>query len=137
MVERRWGRVIMLGSFLGPMPQPMVASYSTTKAANIAQAVSLARELSGSGVTANTVSPGPIRTPGLEVGARQMMESQGQEYRFESFERFYVEQTRLPAGKLGVPADIANAVAYLASPLADFITGANLRVDGGMLPTTN
>lgn len=137
MVERHWGRVIMLGSFLGPMPQPMVASYATTKAANIAQAVSLARELGGTGVTANTVSPGPIRTPGLEDGARGMMTAQGQEYGFDTFERFYVQETRLPAGKLGVPADIANAVAFLASPLADFITGTNLRVDGGMLPTTN
>ncbi len=137
MVERRWGRVIMLGSFLGQMPQPIVASYATTKAANIAQAVSLAKELGGTGVTANTVSPGPIRTPGMEAGARAMMTAQGQQYDFNAFEQFYVKETRLPAGKIGSPIDVANAVAFLASPLADFITGTNLRVDGGMLPTTN
>ena len=137
MVERKWGRVIMLGSFLGPMPGPPVANYGTTKAANIAQAVSLAKELGGTGVTANTVSPGPIRTPGMEAGAREMMTSQGQDYDFNMFEQFYVQQTRLPAGKIGSPSDIANMVAYLSSPLADFITGANLRVDGGMMPTTN
>jgi NAD(P)-dependent dehydrogenase (short-subunit alcohol dehydrogenase family) len=137
MVERKWGRVVMLGSFLGPMPGPPVANYGTTKAANIAQAVSLAKELGGTGVTANTVSPGPIRTPGMEAGAREMMTSQGQEYNFEIFEQFYVQQTRLPAGRIGSPMDIANMVAFLSSPLADFITGANLRVDGGMMPTTN
>ncbi len=137
MVERKWGRVVMLGSFLGPMPGPPVANYGTTKAANIAQAVSLAKELGGTGVTANTVSPGPIRTPGMEAGAREMMNSQGQDYDFETFERFYVQQTRLPVGRIGSPLDIANMVAYLSSPLADFITGANLRVDGGIMPTTN
>ncbi len=137
MVERRWGRVVMIGSFLGAMPQPIVASYATTKAANIAQAVSLAKELGGSGVTANTVSPGPIRTPGMEAGAREMMTSQGQAYDFDSFEKFYVAQTNLPAGRIGAPKDVANAVAFLASPLADFITGTNLRVDGGMMPTIN
>ena len=137
MVERKWGRVVMLGSFLGPMPGPPMANYGTTKAANIAQAVSLAKELGGTGVTANTVSPGPIRTPGMEAGAREMITSQGQEYDFKLFEQFYVQQTRLPAGRIGSPSDIANMVVYLASPLADFITGANLRVDGGMMPTTN
>ena len=137
MVERKWGRVVMLGSFLGPMPGPPMANYGATKAANIAQAVSLAKELGGTGVTANTVSPGPIRTPGMEAGAREMMSSQGQEYEFNMFEQFYVQQTRLPAGRIGSPSDIANMVAYLASPLADFITGANLRVDGGMMPTSN
>ncbi len=137
MVERKWGRVIMLGSFFGPMPGPPVANYGTTKAANIAQAVSLAKELGGTGVTANTVSPGPIRTPGMEAGAREMMTSQGQVYDFATFERFYVQQTRLPAGRIGSPTDIANMVVFLSSPLADFITGANLRVDGGMMPTTN
>ena len=137
MVDRKWGRVIMLGSFLGPMPGPPVANYGTTKAANIAQAVSLAKELGGTGVTANTVSPGPIRTPGMEAGAREMMMAQGQEYDFNAFEQFYVKETRLPAGKIGSPSDIAHAVAFLSSPLADFITGTNLRVDGGMVPTIN
>ncbi len=137
MVEGKWGRVVMLGSFLGPMPGPPMANYGTTKAANIAQAVSLAKELGGTGVTVNTVSPGPIRTPGMEAGAREMVTSQGQEYDFHSFEQFYVQQTRLPAGRIGSPTDVANMVAYLASPLANFITGANLRVDGGMMPTSN
>ena len=108
-----------------------------TKGANISQAVSLAKELGGTGVTANTVSPGPTRTPGMEAGARAMAEAQGQPYDFNAFEQFYVQQTKLPAGKIGSPGDIANMVAFVSSPLADYITGANIRVDGGMTPTIN
>ena len=137
MVEQKWGRVIMLGSFFGPMPGFPVANYATTKGANISQAVSLAKELGGTGVTANSVSPGPIRTPGMEAGAREASVAQGQAYDFIAFEKYYVEQTRLPAGKIGSPLDVANMVAFVSSPLADFITGANLRVDGGMTPTIN
>ena len=99
MKERGWGRVINIGSFLGPMPEPFIAVYSATKMANINQAVSLARALGGTGVTSNTISPGPIRTPGMEAGARQMIEAQGGSYDFAAFEAGYVKQARLPAGR--------------------------------------
>ena len=137
MRDRGWGRVITIGSFLGPMPEPFVAVYAATKMANINQTVSLARALGGTGVTCNTVSPGPIRTPGLEEGSRQIVEAQGGAYDFAEFEANYVKEVRLPAGHLGSPTDIANAVAFVASALAGFITGANIRVDGGMMPTVN
>lgn len=88
-------------------------------------------------MTSNTVSPGPTRTPGMEAGARQMVEAQGGTCDFASFETHHVKEVRLPAGHMGSPADIADAAAFLASPRAAFITGANLRVDGGMMPAIN
>ena len=66
-----------------------------------------------------------------------MMESQGETNNFRAFEQFYVQHTRLPAGRIGSPVDVANMVAYLSSPLANVITGASFRVDGSMMPTTN
>ena len=137
MKERGWGRVVMIGSFLGPMPWSVVAAYAATKLANISQAVSLAKALAGTGVTSNVVSPGPIRTPGMEDGARQMFAAMNQPYDFAAFEAGFVKQNNIPVGRIGSPSDIADAVAYLASPRADYITGTDLRVDGGMLPTTN
>ena len=132
-----WGRVIALGSVVGPNPIPNMASYSATKAANISQAVSLAKALAGTGVTSNAVSPGPVRTPGMEEAGRAMADAAGEPYDFEAMAAGFVKQLGLPAGRIGEPGEVADAVAFLCSPRADFITGTNLRVDGGMMPTTN
>ncbi len=115
MKERGWGRVITLGSFFGPVPEAMVPNYSATKIANIQQAVSLAKALAGTGVTSNAVSPGPIRTPGLEDGVKAMFAAQGQPYDFAAFEANFVKEHPLPAQRIGSPSDIANAVAFLVS----------------------
>lgn len=137
MQQKKWGRIVNVGSFLGSMPQSFIANYATTKSANISQMVSLARELAADGITCNTISPGPIRTPGMEAGAKAMTEAQGQTYSFENFEKYYVQEIKLPVGRIGTVDDIAHAAAFLCSPLAAFITGTNIRVDGGMVPTVN
>ena len=81
-------------------------------------------------VISNTVKPRPYLHARMEAGIKRMMDAQEQPYNFAAFEANHVKETRLPA-------DIAHAVAFFVSPLADYITGANLRVGGGMMPTVN
>jgi NAD(P)-dependent dehydrogenase (short-subunit alcohol dehydrogenase family) len=137
MKERGWGRVISLASVVATMPHRDMPSYSATKAANLNLAVSLAKELSGTGVTSNAVSPGMIVTPGVE----EMLRNAAPEWGIPADDWAALEKYAMkkmvpnPSARLGRVADIADAVAFLASPLAGYINGTNLRIDGGTQPT--
>jgi 3-oxoacyl-[acyl-carrier protein] reductase len=139
MKERGWGRVISLASVVATMPFPSGPAYAATKGANANLTVSLAKELAGTGITSNAVSPGMIVTPGAEDLLKRMAPQ------FElppddlpALEKFALEHIAPnPSARLGRPQDIAAAVTFLASPLAGYINGANLRVDGGTVPTVN
>lgn len=138
MRDRGWGRIITIGTRGAAIPLPNMVEYSAAKAALVNATVALAHELSGTGITANVVSPGVILTPGL----RQMFESRaraaGDDRAWEDLEPgVAADYAPNPVGRLGRPEDIAAAVAFLASPLADYITGATLRVDGGITPSVN
>src|SRR5579871_1201745 len=137
MKERGWGRVIAIASGVSSLPFPEMAPYSATKGANVNLAVSLSKALAGTGVTSNVVSPGPIRTPGMEEWARSNMASAGQPYSFEAFEQEFLKNLPNLVGRIGYVEEIADTVAFLSSPRAAFINGANVRVDGGSVPTTN
>ena len=106
--------------------------YAATKSANILITASLAKEVGSSGVTVNTVSPGPIVTPGAKDLLRQLAQQQGSGDDWAEIERKassgFVHTT---LQRFGRPEDIAAAVVFLSSPLASYIHGANLRVDGG------
>jgi 3-oxoacyl-[acyl-carrier protein] reductase len=133
----KWGRVIQIASGAGPEPVPEMPAYCVTKAANINMTVSLSKALAGTGITVNTVSPGPIVTGGFKEMFTKAAAAQGQPTDWPSVEKMALSVFPVPIGRLGLPDDVAHAVTYLASPRADFITGANLRVDGGILKSSN
>jgi 3-oxoacyl-[acyl-carrier protein] reductase len=138
MRQLGWGRIIQLSSLVGVQPLAAHPDYSATKAAVINMTVSLAKELANTGVTVNTVTPGPIMTSGWIEWARGLAKAREWGDDMTQIERRVVQEV-LPnsVGRVGRVEDIASAVAFLASPLAGFINGANLRVDGGSAQSVN
>jgi 3-oxoacyl-[acyl-carrier protein] reductase len=117
MLRRRAGRIINIGSIVGATGNPGQANYAAAKAGLIGMTKALAQEVASRGITVNAVAPGFIVTP--------MTDALGEAQRTKL-------TSAIPLGRLGVPADIAAAVVFLASDEAGWITGATLHVNGGM-----
>lgn len=132
MREQRFGRVIQIGSVEATSPLATMSDYSATKAALGNLTVSLAKALSGTGVTVNTVSPGIVVTPRLEALLRREAEARGWGSSWADLERGAMRDV-MPnlAGRLGRPEEVAFVVAVLASPRSSYVTASNYRVDGG------
>ena len=138
MKKNGWGRVIQISSGVATQPFPIGPDYGAAKAAIVNVSVSLAKDLAGTGITVNTVSPGPILTPAAERVFRDVAKQQGWGEDWPEIERQAVKNlVPNPVGRLGTVEEVAAAVAFLASPLASYINGANLRVDGGFVTATN
>jgi 3-oxoacyl-[acyl-carrier-protein] reductase (EC 1.1.1.100) len=118
MIKKRWGRVINISSVVGIMGNAGQTNYSATKAALIGFTKSLAKEVGSRGITVNAVAPGFIDTPMTQGLPEDIKEA-------------YKKQ--IPLGKFGSPEDVANAVLFLASEKASYITGEVINVNGGML----
>ena len=117
MMKARWGRIINITSVVGASGNPGQANYAAAKAGIVGLSKSLARELGSRNITVNCVAPGFIDTD----MTRALPEAQKEAL-----------LAQIPLGRLGQPEEIAAAVAYLASPAAGYITGAELHVNGGM-----
>ncbi|SEE24307.1 NAD(P)-dependent dehydrogenase, short-chain alcohol dehydrogenase family [Streptomyces sp. 2224.1] len=130
-----WGRVITIGGRAVRTPLPNMVAYSAAKAAVVNMTTSLARHLAGTGVTANCVSPGVIVTPSLSRMFEERAAGDEAPEGGPDDAGTVAEYASNPSGRLGRPEDVAAAVAYLASPLADYINGIELRVDGGITGT--
>ena len=117
MMKAKKGRIVSIGSVVGSMGNPGQANYCAAKAGLIGFSKSLAKEIGSRGITVNVVAPGFIDT--------DMTKDLGEVARTALL-------AQVPVGRLGAPADIASAVAFLASPEASYITGETLHVNGGM-----
>jgi len=138
MRTNRWGRIITLGSRAAALPLPNMIDYSAAKAAVVNFTGALAKHLAGTGITANTVSPGVVVTPGMQIMFEQRAASAGYPRDWAELEPEVTQDyAPNPTGRLGRPEDIAAAVAFLVSPMAAYINGTTLRVDGGITPTIN
>lgn len=129
-----WGRIIQISSVAGISPSPGLPAYGATKAANINMTISLAKDLAGTGITVNTVSPGPIATVGAQDLFMQVASEKNWGTDWKIIEKNITKEmlTNL-AGRFGTIEEVGNLVTFLASPAADYITAANFRIDGGRL----
>lgn len=117
MMKQRYGRIINITSVVGASGNPGQANYAAAKAGVAGMTRALARELGSRGITVNCVAPGFIATDMTEV----LPEAQKAAL-----------LAQIPVGRLGEPREIADAVAFLASPKAAYISGTELHVNGGM-----
>ena len=118
MMKQRYGRIVNITSVVGASGNPGQANYAAAKAGVAGMTRSLAREVGSRGITVNCVAPGFIETD----MTRSLGEAQSAAL-----------LSQIPLGRLGQPVEIAQAVAFLASPEASYITGTELHVNGGML----
>jgi 3-oxoacyl-[acyl-carrier protein] reductase len=118
MVKQRFGRIINISSVVGVMGNAGQANYVASKAGLIGLTKTVARELASRNITVNAVAPGFIQT--------EMTESLPEKTKTEML-------AQIPLGRFGTPEEVAQAVAFLASEAAAYLTGQVIHVNGGML----
>ena len=117
MMKNRWGRIIQITSVVGATGNPGQGNYAAAKAGLVGMTKSLASEVASRNITVNAIAPGFIQTAMTEVLTDAQKEMIAQ---------------RIPAGRMGIPTEIAAAAVYLASEEAAYVTGQTVHVNGGM-----
>ena len=117
MIKQRSGKIIFISSVVGFTGNPGQVNYVASKSALTGMAKSIAKEVGSRGVTVNCVAPGFIRTPMTHILPQEQAKKL---------------QEQIALGRLGNPEEVANAVAFLASDAASYITGTTIHVNGGM-----
>jgi NAD(P)-dependent dehydrogenase (short-subunit alcohol dehydrogenase family) len=133
MKRRNWGRIIFISSESALQIPAEMIHYGMTKTAQIAVARGLAESLVGTRITVNSVLPGPTKSRGVDEFVNALAKTQNKSY--EEFEKEFFQHAR-PTSLLKrfiTPEEVASMVAYVASPRAAAVTGAALRVDGGVV----
>jgi NAD(P)-dependent dehydrogenase (short-subunit alcohol dehydrogenase family) len=131
MKERNWGRIVFISSESGVQIPAEMIHYGMTKTAQLAISRGLAEYVAGTGITVNSILPGPTKSRGVGDFVEELAKSEGKS--FEEFEEEFFEKMRPTSliKRFATPEEVASLVTYVVSPVASATTGAALRVDGG------
>jgi NAD(P)-dependent dehydrogenase (short-subunit alcohol dehydrogenase family) len=133
MKRANWGRIIFISSESGVQIPSEMIQYGMTKTAQLAVSRGLAESVAGTGITVNSILPGPTRSRGVEDFVEALARQDGKS--FADFEKEFFAKVRPTSliKRFATPEEVASLVTYVASPLASATTGAALRVDGGVV----
>ncbi len=132
MKRRGWGRIVQIATIGVTRPGPRMPHYYASKAAMANLTTSLAKDLSGTGITVNTVSPGLIKTAEIEKWFRHLASERGWGESWEDIEKKGIAAMMPnPLERMARPDEVADLVSFVVSERARYVNGAHLRVDGG------